>query len=296
MGCKSLIEGMLAYKPSKRITIDEIREHPFWSNGKTLDKDELKKRILAKYEEARKARAKDKKKMMDLEHSISQSGRTSVNLSSVFPDTPVIEEHQRPNWHFFYTPLNEPSTETLKRVRHLMLMKFGEIKFEPATHFESPFEFRMTLNQQLKDADGKHEHVAKHVVQVYLRRDPNVQRNIVYFKLLKTDSKLAWIKIWKEMFASFHVYGIADDKNLEELQDMAKKRLELGKMSSVPRDQKGRMVKVKPAVPETLIDDEDEAKEGEKPAGAPDAATQKAVGCGVGSGLFCGAGAADMVD
>merc|ERR1719433_4261 len=254
------------------------------------------KRILEKYEEARKARAKDAKKMEDLKHSVSNR-RNSFPVGHVFPDTPVMEENQRPGWHFFYTPLGTASTETLELVRILLVREFGTIDFKPSTHFESPFEFRMTLRQKLKDNTGD-EDVIDHLIQVYLRRDPKVQRNMVYFKLLKTDSKLAWIKIWKKMFALFHVYGIADDKNMADL--LQSQALRLGPNHSVPRDEFGRLVKV---VPRLEGEESDEAKspdvaeaggEGELrevKTAAPSAGPAACAGA-----LLCGAGAADLVE
>merc|ERR1719433_1234919 len=241
------------------------------------------KRILEKYEEARKARAKDAKKMEDLKHSVSNR-RNSFPVGHVFPDTPVMEENQRPGWHFFYTPLGTASTETLELVRILLVREFGTIDFKPSTHFESPFEFRMTLRQKLKDNTGD-EDVIDHLI-------------LVYFKLLKTDSKLAWIKIWKKMFAAFHIYGIADDKNMADL--LQSQALRLGPNHSVPRDEFGRLVKV---VPRLEGEESDEAKspdvaeaggEGELrevKTAAPSAGPAACAGA-----LLCGAGAADLVE
>lgn len=300
--CKDLITGMLAYKPSKRITIDEIRAHPFWDNGPVLEKAELRKRILEKYEEARKARAKDDKKMADLEHSISN--KQDRDIGSKFPDTPLLVETQRPKFAFFYTPIATPSTTSLLQVRTLLHKKFGtNLDYQPASHSENPFGFRMTMRQEIEDASGDKQAV-DHVIQVYLRRDPVAQRNMVYFNMLKTDSKLMWIKIWRSMFSIFHEYGVAENMDHKGLFQGKRGGVARARMS-VPCDTRGEMVKVQPRMKE---DDEmfsaEDRKEDSSPepaaAGAPTATTKTAESTSAmascAGGLLCGASAANEVE
>lgn len=69
--CKELIVNMLAYKPTKRYTIEDVRAHP-WFNGETYGKAELRKAVKTMHEEARAKRLKDKKKQADMQDSVKE--------------------------------------------------------------------------------------------------------------------------------------------------------------------------------------------------------------------------------
>lgn len=294
--CKTLIEGMLCYKPAHRITIDEIKSHPFWDNGPVLDKATLKKRILLKYEEARKKRAKDAAKMKDLAKSLSNRDIPGY----VVPETPILEEGLRPRWHYFYADINTPAYKTNWLLRDMLAKEF-DVGVVPDAWEENPFEFRMTCKQQVRDrgacnaktgkpADEMNQtHMIDHVVDVKIRRDPVNQRNMVIFSLVQTGSKIEWVRIWRKMFAEFHAHGIAD--NMLDAADT----LALRGRPSVPRDERGDVIMVAPRIlSEALTSVEEDSKEESPETEA--VASAAVAACGVGAMLCGGTKIRAMVD
>jgi len=69
--CKDLLEAMLCYKPAKRASIEDIKEHP-WFKGEVLSKSELKAQLTKKHKAARAKRKKDPRKVEDLRASVKK--------------------------------------------------------------------------------------------------------------------------------------------------------------------------------------------------------------------------------
>lgn len=65
---KDLIEKMLSYRPSKRISVADILKHD-WFDGPTEDIKNLKEKVIGRFVQARENRKKDAKKTKDLVES-----------------------------------------------------------------------------------------------------------------------------------------------------------------------------------------------------------------------------------
>jgi len=66
---KDLLQRMLAFEPSKRITIPDIKKHP-WYLDKILEGKELIRALRNRHKEMESKRRKDAHKVKDLQHSI----------------------------------------------------------------------------------------------------------------------------------------------------------------------------------------------------------------------------------
>jgi len=93
--CQSLIEGMLAYKPKNRITIEDIKEHE-WFKGPVYNKDELKEILRSKHAEMRYKRLRDKNKMSELNNSVkvkrSLEEKVVQHYQSIWGESPPTSE------------------------------------------------------------------------------------------------------------------------------------------------------------------------------------------------------------
>lgn len=68
---KTLIEGLLCYKPNKRITIDEVKANA-WYNGEVWSKDELKAVLRQRHKDCNQKRKADANKQAEMIHSVKK--------------------------------------------------------------------------------------------------------------------------------------------------------------------------------------------------------------------------------
>jgi len=68
--CKDLLEKMLCYDPKQRITIAQLKKHP-WFNGKYLEGKELIRALRHRHREMEAKRRRDARKIKDLQVSIT---------------------------------------------------------------------------------------------------------------------------------------------------------------------------------------------------------------------------------
>jgi len=98
--CQSLIESMLCYKPDKRITIEQIKQHP-WFNGEVYDKDQLKKEVKRLHKIAREKRKNDKKKMSEMAMSVKKRDvpeETYNDLKEAWKEPPMGDTENLSSW------------------------------------------------------------------------------------------------------------------------------------------------------------------------------------------------------
>lgn len=99
--CQSLIESMLCYKPDKRITIEQIKQHP-WYNGDVYEPEQLKKEVKRLHKIAREKRKNDKKKMSEMAMSVKKrdipTGETYNDLKNSWQDPPVGDTENLSSW------------------------------------------------------------------------------------------------------------------------------------------------------------------------------------------------------
>lgn len=70
--CKKLLEGMLAYKPNKRLTIKDIKDTK-WYKGEVWTKSELKQILRKRHRESNERRSKDANKQREMNHSVKRN-------------------------------------------------------------------------------------------------------------------------------------------------------------------------------------------------------------------------------
>lgn len=271
--CKDLVTGMLCYKPRNRITLDEIKAHKFWSNGKTLGKEELKKRILLKYEEARKARAKDPKKMDDLARSVSNLPRDHREVDGHDHLTPEIDPLIMPELNKFETPITDPSFKTMEKLRLVLVKLFPTIEFTRKAGEDTPYEFKFTIVHEIKDS-AMTKFKIRHTAMAFVRRDAAAARNVLFFKLIQSGERLQWIKIWKKIFNAIHEYGVVAELKPLGLKDVKSD----GALAKEPRPPMPSLVTASKSEPVAMFEEENKEDERVLPGG------------GMMCGLMCGGG------
>jgi len=73
--CRELLNGMLAYRPKNRLTVQECLEHKWVVGQKVHTANELKSVMIEKYHESRRVLVLDKKKMLRLHNSVKKPRR-----------------------------------------------------------------------------------------------------------------------------------------------------------------------------------------------------------------------------
>jgi serine/threonine protein kinase len=89
--CQDLLSSMMAYKPYKRPSIDEILKHP-WVTGekaKVYKPKELKRVLRQRHKSTRDRRRRDKKKMKDMQHSIKKRSKDKLTDFTKLPSCPL---------------------------------------------------------------------------------------------------------------------------------------------------------------------------------------------------------------
>jgi len=81
--CKELLNGMLAYRARKRLTLDECLKHKWVDGRETHEPRELAAFVRGKHKETRKRRRRDKKKMQALETSLKHHKKRIICYCSV---------------------------------------------------------------------------------------------------------------------------------------------------------------------------------------------------------------------
>jgi len=93
--CKDLLERMLCYEPNDRITIAQIKKHP-WFNQKYLEGKELIRNLRHRHREMEAKRRRDARKIQDLQVSITPNRALA---GPVVPDWPESPEEVGANTH-----------------------------------------------------------------------------------------------------------------------------------------------------------------------------------------------------
>ena len=77
--CKDLLEKMLCYDPKQRITISQIKKHPFF-NAKYLEGKDLIRALRHRHREMEQKRRRDARKIKDLQVSITPNRSLTVPI------------------------------------------------------------------------------------------------------------------------------------------------------------------------------------------------------------------------
>jgi len=110
---KDLLQNMLAYNPKHRMSVADIKRHP-WFNGKYLEGKDLVRALRNRYRQMEQKRRKDAKKLKDLQNSITRSveieGLDSHNAQvPLYPSEEVEgiwDTHTTAKWKDVYNAVN----------------------------------------------------------------------------------------------------------------------------------------------------------------------------------------------
>jgi len=118
---KDLLQRMFTFDPKKRITINEIKKHP-WYLDKILEGKDLIRALRNRHKEMEAKRRKDARKIDDLQHSIKVSRHLPCPLCSsqglncqcfeiqLFPENEVesvVDTHTTANWQDIVNTITE---------------------------------------------------------------------------------------------------------------------------------------------------------------------------------------------
>jgi len=112
--CRSLIEGMLAYDPKKRFTMEAVVGHE-WCKGETWTKEELKKELKALHKIARTKRKGDKKKMADMACSVKRRDIPAHDFKELANAWGTVPKSDTCFINSFIMPKGEKTEDTFQR-------------------------------------------------------------------------------------------------------------------------------------------------------------------------------------
>jgi len=216
---RSLLTGMLCYRPSKRISIAEIKEHP-WFTGPTLDKAELKKRILDKFKQARQKRKLDSKKMDDLQGlSLDQQATRDIgdyrNRKSV--DTKDFNQMTLEQKKFAVAPRltseTKPRGLTVFYTKYTAFCALKALEYVFSKHFATSvieIDTRCWNKFRVKFMEERGREVLVYVLQVEVWRDCDSAKNLVHFNLIRADARLKWCALFRNILDVVLSYPIMD--------------------------------------------------------------------------------------
>jgi len=107
---KELLNGMLAYRPKNRLTLQECLEHKWVAGQKVHTASELKSVLVEKYKEVRRVRVLDKKKMRQLDNSVKKPRRNIYKY-------PIHAGPEASFWSLYPTCYRDLSTLMVKLPR-----------------------------------------------------------------------------------------------------------------------------------------------------------------------------------
>lgn len=221
---RSLLTGMLCYKPNRRITIDEIKEHPWWT-GATVTKKEMKEKILIKFKEARQKRKLDARKMEDLkglslEPDVPAGGvQRDIDDERVF--TSVAEFNQMtPTQKMKHAVAPKVTEEDKPRGLTTFYSRFTAYSILQSLDYVFRRQFpscsidrnegewnKFTVTFRLLNSDNQPDYYR---MSVEVFRDCDSCRKIVLFNLIEGQNRFAWIKLYRQILDVVLSYNILD--------------------------------------------------------------------------------------
>lgn len=213
-GCRSLLEGMLAYKPGARMTLEDIMRHP-WYNAEVYTPSELKKVLKARHADCMKKRSTDAAKQKDLIVSVKKR-----DIPAEFADLrgAVPAMAQVPLINYLWLAGKANPFDCMWRAKELLEEKLkATVKFDP----ENPFELEAEITdggttneaeEKAEDKDataGSDSTLNKYTVLVNVRVTED-GRPFIEFKRGVCRGKHALIQ-FKKLMADF-IVKVESDK------------------------------------------------------------------------------------
>lgn len=156
--CRDLLNGMLAYRPRHRLTLDDCLKHKWVLKREILDKTQLEAVVKKKHKQARMLRRKDNIKMENLKDSVIRKKRKICNCATR-KNTQDLQGSGCRICNVFYLPVVKNFVPTLltfftwKRDLHkaynaALNVFFVAFKGKSRTNvsFENPYNVKMLVN------------------------------------------------------------------------------------------------------------------------------------------------------
>lgn len=188
--CKSLLEGMLAYKPKQRFTLEKIKTHK-WYNGPVHSKKDLKTKLRERHRACMDRRKKDANKQREMVHSVKR------DIPGEYADIAVKPELAEPGM-FNVVPITTKNPfHALWRAKELLENKNCTVKWDS----KAPLKFEAFWG----DTDE-----CKYTLRAHVRTDASGEiGNYLEFKRVKNEGVNSAAKFRKTL-QSFMTFIMAD--------------------------------------------------------------------------------------
>lgn len=167
---KNLIQRMLEFDPSRRITLSEIQEHP-WFNGPVLQGKALIAALRSRHTKMKTKRRADQRKVDDLRHSVTRRPIPGVEAAVLAPLWPENEVEQLKDIRT-RAPTNE-----VRDQMYSVLCHFGA-----SVEFVAE-DYKLVAATKLRKTDGSNS-LVKFEIRLW-REGEDSEYNIVRLKRLE---------------------------------------------------------------------------------------------------------------
>jgi len=190
---RTLLEGMLTYKPKNRMTIDAIKNTK-WYQGEVWSKTELKQILRARHKQSDQRRRADANKQREMVHSVKRNiPEQFLGLKKSKPElgTPGL---------FNVVELNNTVNPFDALWRAKEILESEKCKCSVAWNKEKPFTFEASFNE----SDNKY------AMRVHVRTDEDDGSHYLEFKRTRAEGAGAQIK-FRQILDQYMIYITADD-------------------------------------------------------------------------------------
>lgn len=201
--CQSLLEGMLAYKPQKRLNLKAIQEHP-WYKGDVWSKTELKQKLRERHRDCMSKRKKDANKQREMNESVKRDIPGALgHLAETIP------EAGEPGLFNVIPVTTEKPFHAIWRAKELLEHKKCNVTWLE----DKPLQFVAEFSDGTV-TDEKENVINNFAVRVHVRTDEETKENYMEFKRERNAGAGSGIK-FRKLLDSFITFIQADKTFME---------------------------------------------------------------------------------
>lgn len=200
---KDLIEKMICYRPSMRVSVEDVMKHK-WFNGDTVKKEALKPELLKRFAQARENRKKDAKKMKDIEDSVHRAGIKEKFRNR--PVKPFSGGGQLRSLTTFYTAL--PAYEAIFAVKYIIENEMrGKVTYDME---KSPDKLTFQLmgsrkkNTELPEPDN--EKPFEVAVRTY--QEETAMHSLLHIQALRVPNHNVWKMMYRTLLENLVLFNV----------------------------------------------------------------------------------------
>lgn len=215
---QELLNKMLCYRPKDRITLSNILEHE-WFSGDVVKKKDLKKRIIARFMQARENRKKDSKKAKDLiesEHGKAEMKRGDEpgfdeSLGGkIAPPLPSGMEGRRIKIGFstFFTTRSAAyAIYAIKKVLEREMQATAVTQYTISEEGEKEVNpFKIRLVNELKPPSSNE--TQRYVYEVSAYHDSKSVHPLIHINVLQAPDRVMWGRVTRDIRLTLSKYDI----------------------------------------------------------------------------------------